>query len=749
MSNHQSRNGMTKTATKVAAASGLVAIFGAAAAMGAPAAVADSTATTTSTPSATDVATQVRKSVTLSGNPDGSIISSASAMVTQVSSVGNGQAQVSVPVGADSARNLDGFSSVPVENQNAIFNMNPNGNQEQRIYTPSSDGPIRVKVTATLDGKPINPGEVVDKTGVLAVNYNVVNTQTEKQTVSYKDVNGNDVVSEVEMASPIGGSVDIILPQGFNEITATGASVGGDGTGATKLSYSLVLFEPLGNPVANFGYQTRIAAGTLPSAKFTFLPIIPMENSTIASTKEAYTGGAATGSTIHGAGVEIGENLTKLQDGAAKLTAGLIKAADGASQLAAGLNNTAVPGANKLAAGSSELASGLNETAVPGAEALASGAGELSEGLNDTAVPGANAVAAGASGLSAGLDQLAPGAQQVAGGLALLQQGIEALPATVQSTPEYQQAVAALGGLAGGLTAITAQTQAISTVLAGDFADAVSTYCAEATDPSACATDFGAVGTSIGTASGTINALVNTPGTLGTGVPSMVQLVGALQAGLPDLLGGIQASLLPSVTALAAGAAQVAGGTTSAAAGAAQLADGSSQLAEGLVGAADGASQLADGTSTLATGLVSAADGATQVADGAGQIAEGLVPAAEGASEIADGLPAAVDGTEQIESGAGQLRDEGSDKLAASGESAQADYAFKVAQINAIQQVGLSGSNIPYGPAVGPNTQTTGVYQLTLAPASTGASNSLVFGLAALGLVVAGAAGVFVWRRVH
>ena len=287
-------HGMGKTATKVVAASCLVAVFGAGAAIGAPAAIADSTSTTSSNTAPSSVQTQVRKSVTLSGSPDGTINSSASAMVTQVSAVGNGQASIQVPVGADSARNLDGFSSVPISGQTATFNLNPNGNEEQRIYTKSSN--------ATLNGKPINPGEIVGQTGVLAVNYEVVNTQTEKQTVTYKDAQGNDVTQEVDVAAPIGGTVDIVLPQGFNEITAKGASIGGDGTGATKLSYSLVLFEPLGNRVANFGYQTRIEDGTLPEAKFTFLPIVPLDNSTIATTKEAYTGGAKTGETIYGAG---------------------------------------------------------------------------------------------------------------------------------------------------------------------------------------------------------------------------------------------------------------------------------------------------------------------------------------------------------------------------------------------------------------------------------------------------------------
>ena len=155
-----------------------------------------------------------------------------------------------------------------------------------------------------------------------------------------------------------------MLPQGFNEITAKGASIGGDGWVGPRCPYSLVLFEPLGNRVANFGYQTRITDGTLPQAQFTFLPIVPLENSTIATTKEAYSGGAQTGATIYGAGTEIGDNLLKLQDGAAKLTTGLRRQRPVPQSWQKGLNDTAVPGANKLAKAHRRLpmASAANST---------------------------------------------------------------------------------------------------------------------------------------------------------------------------------------------------------------------------------------------------------------------------------------------------------------------------------------------------------------------------------------------------
>ena len=78
------------------------------------------------------------------------------------------------------------------------------------------------------------------------------------------------------------------------------------------------------------GYQARISDGVMPPADFSFLPIVPFDNSTIAGTTEAYRGGVAAGASIFGAGTEIGENLLKLQDGASQLVAGLGQLSAGA-----------------------------------------------------------------------------------------------------------------------------------------------------------------------------------------------------------------------------------------------------------------------------------------------------------------------------------------------------------------------------------------------------------------------------------
>jgi putative membrane protein len=736
---------MTKKATRMGAAktvvatTGLVAIFGAAAGVAAPVAAETSapTATTSSSASAEALSSTVRKSVTMSGDADGTI--NQTAMVTQVSAVGDGNMTVNVPIGTDSVRNLDGFGSVPVQDQNATFNLNVNGSAEQRTYSTAEQNILAVKAKVTLDGKPIDAKDVVGKTGLLDVEYTVVNSGKSKQTVSYQNVRGETVTEEQEVDLPIGGSVEIVLPQGFNEITATGANIGGDGTGQTKLSYSLVLFAPLGNPVATFGYQTRIAAGTLPSAEFTFLPIVPLDNPSVVTAKKTLTGVAESGTSIYGAGVKLSENLLKLQDGAAQLLAGLTTAASGASDLAAGLNNTAVPGARKLEDGAGELAAGL-APAAPGAEKLATGIDGAATGAGKLAFQlgpqgqiggGINTLAAGAPALKASGDAVPVQAKKLTDAataysvyLGLLNKQIEYLTGT-PPLPSYS---------------VKAQLGAIK-------ANAVNCNLA--------------CGGAIDVAVATLESVVDGPNSANPplGISSMEQVLNSgftyLGKAVPAMT-DVNADLTATAAALTASAPGTKEQLNALAKGLLDLQFGVVTNPDPLTGAYAGASALAGGldfaaenTATLATGLAKAADGSQQLADGTTKLADGLVTAADGSQQLADGLPAAVDGIAQAEQGAVDLREQGSEVLATTGEETQAKYALQLGQVAALQQIGVAGTALPYGPATatGGAVNTSGVYQLTLAAAPSGSSNALVFGLAALGLIAGGAVGVWAYRR--
>ncbi len=368
-----------------------------------------------------DVQATVRKTVRQAATATGEVTNST--MYTQVTAVGNGTKTVVVPVGSTSNRNLNAFGPFPMEGESMVVGLTvaDGGGTEERTVTDADIAPMVVSVKVMLDGVEIAPEDVVGASGVLDVEYTVRNTTATTGPVTFTDVEGKEITEDVETADPFVGSLDVILPQGFNEVTAPGATVAGNGQNETQLGYTFVLFPPLGSTEVKVGYQSRIGNGQMPAAEFSFLPIVPFDNSTIAGTTEAYKGGAKTGAAIFGAGDQIGENLLKLQDGAGKLVAGLGQLSAGATQLSDGLVNTAAPGSAALADGANQVADGLNQ-------------------LNDN-VP---ALEEGVSDLNAGAQQLNGGAKQVADGNAELAAGI------VVTQQGHQPAVTRRGGTPDG-----------------------------------------------------------------------------------------------------------------------------------------------------------------------------------------------------------------------------------------------------------------------------------------------------------
>jgi len=670
------------------------------------AAIAGPTAAADGTASSDNVETMVRKTVLQTGNANGEV--SDMSMYTQLSSGGNGSATIEVPVGDSSVRNLNGFGSPATTGDTATFIIDVDGTTTRRVYTKVDSQPIDVVVSATLDGRPIDPNAVINQTGVLAVSYEVINTTTHPVQTSYLNGAGNSVPLSVTTADPFVGTLAVTLPSEFVEVTATGATAVGDGKGGTQLGYQMVLFEPLGSTTQTLTYEARISSGTLPEATFGFLPIVPYDNSTIATTKSSYASGAESGRKIYSAGELLGENLLKLQSGISQLVAGLGQLADGATKIGDGLENTAIPGAQKIAAGADELAKGLNDVALPASKELADGSAELSNALSD---------------------DLVPGAQDIADGLVTVNEAFQDLPTTVKSEAKYQQ-------LVGGVVALK-----IALANLADFQGPVLKAFAEEVDGyfdsiKGLADSVDCTGTACADIKQDANSGKSTNANVITGITGIIDNAKTGTEGLQDVQDGIGTlvdTIAENLYENDDWKKLVAGGQT---------------LADGAVDAAGGAKKIADGNSQLSEGLVAPADGASQLADGGTKLAVGLEPAAAGAELLAEKLGEAQDGAVQAEDGAGQLKTEGADQLLISGDEAAVEFATKVALLDALQADGEAGAGIPFGKAAGPNTATTGAYQLVLSPAEDPlANNTARYVLGAVAFIAAGLLGTMLWRR--
>jgi putative membrane protein len=337
----------------------------------------------------------------------------------QVAMQGTGTVNLQNPVEAQGLRNLDGFGGFEVKDGVMVGRYDVDG--EQRLRTVSDYTkklPLEVQAAYTLDGKTVDPGDLLGRSGRLEVRYTVKNVTGTSQVVTFDDGTGKSATATQDVVIPMVGSLSTTLPGTFTNVSSKEANVAGDGRGGTKLTFTMTLFGPIGTPTATFGYSADIVDGTLPKASVSALPVSPLESPSFKGGAESYKGGATTGATLTAGATEIDANLLKLRDGAGTLLAGLIQLRDGAKQLDAGLGAQALPGSKELATGAGQLKDGTTKlragagTAKDGSAKLADGARQVADGngkLDD-----------GAQKLSAGAAQVDDGAGQVAGGLHLL-----------------------------------------------------------------------------------------------------------------------------------------------------------------------------------------------------------------------------------------------------------------------------------------------------------------------------------------
>lgn len=343
----------------------------------------------------------------------------------QLALSGHGTTTVTNPVSTKGLRNLDGFGGYTVVDGNLVSTLSVDGERRERsVSTYDKDLPLRVEVTYTLDGRPVQPGAVVGKSGTLGVHYTVTNTTGRTQDVTYDDGTGAQATASARTVIPMIGQLVTVLPATFTDVQSDEAGMAGDGHGGTRMQFQMTLFPPIGSATAEFGYTATVSHAVVPKANLTSMPVSPLDYPSFKGGAESYKSGAQKGVDLTGGALQIDDSVLQLHDGAAQLLAGLLQLRDGAATLSAGLNDEAAPGA-------AELAEGLNDEAAPGAA-------ELAAGLSGSAAPGAAQLAAGAKALDAGLHEagakapaLIAGLTQVNAGLADVDKGLDTLYAKV------------------------------------------------------------------------------------------------------------------------------------------------------------------------------------------------------------------------------------------------------------------------------------------------------------------------------
>jgi putative membrane protein len=230
--------------------------------------------------------------------------------------------------------------------------LDVDGRAERRtVAEHTGDLPVTLKAEYRLEGERIAPEDVVGRSGRLEAVFTVRNGTAAPTEITYRDGQGKDVTETVDLVVPYVGTLESVLPSGFAAVAAEGASVAGDGRGATTVSWSLVLFDPLGEPAQQLRWSADVEDAVLPPAELTVVPVSPSGNGVIEDGERAVQEGATGLTTLAGGVLKVDGKLGELQAGAAELLAGLDQLAAGAEALNTGLAGSAAPGAEALAAG--------------------------------------------------------------------------------------------------------------------------------------------------------------------------------------------------------------------------------------------------------------------------------------------------------------------------------------------------------------------------------------------------------------
>ena len=267
----------------------------------------------------------------------------------QLALTGHGTATIENPVSTDGLRNLDGFGGYTVVDGKLVSTLAVDGERRERsLSTYDKDLPLTVEVTYTFDGKPVQPGAVVGKTGTLGVHYKVTNVTGKTQDVTYDDGTGTMATASAETVIPMIGQLVTVLPSTFTDVQSDEAGIAGDGRGGTRMQFQMTLFPPIGSATAEFGYTAKVSHAVIPKATLTSMPVSPLEYPSFKGGAASYQAGAQKGVDLTGAGLKLDDSVLRLHDGSAQLLAGLLQLRDGAAKLSTGLNDSAAPGAAEL-----------------------------------------------------------------------------------------------------------------------------------------------------------------------------------------------------------------------------------------------------------------------------------------------------------------------------------------------------------------------------------------------------------------
>ena len=124
----------------------------------------------------------------------------------QLALTGKGSVDLTNPIATSGLRNLDGFADFEVEDGEQLVNTDVDGEKKLRSVSDfKGDLPLAIDVNYELDGRTVEPGDLVGKSGKLEVTFNVENVTGKMQEVEVPGRQGRHRHEERRGPDPDGG----------------------------------------------------------------------------------------------------------------------------------------------------------------------------------------------------------------------------------------------------------------------------------------------------------------------------------------------------------------------------------------------------------------------------------------------------------------------------------------------------------------------------------------------------------------
>ena len=258
--------------------------------------------------------------------------------------------------------------------------------------------PVAVHAEYRLDGDVVEAAEVLGHRGDVGVSYTVTNTDVRQTDIVYTDAQGRTVTRNLPVFAPLVGTLRVTLPVELILTDPGTAAVSTDDRGRTVLSYSIVVYPPLGGFQQTVGFSATTDGGSIPGMSLTMMPSRSEQDPAVAFSDDLLVSAAEGNEELLSGLRELDRQTGELARGTSELAAGLRELADATDTAGRGYADGAVPAARQLADGAEQIARGQADL-LRALAVAAGGARSLEEG--------AAVVADGVAGLSDGARQLA------------------------------------------------------------------------------------------------------------------------------------------------------------------------------------------------------------------------------------------------------------------------------------------------------------------------------------------------------